>query len=125
LLPDSIFRMLPVRIDTGVNMSGDTEFWTSHVDALQRESVAVSIYARRHGLALASLYYWRRKLKMAADAGAVGAATGKFVALRLVGAAPAVSAAACTLLLGSGLRLEMTALPSPHGWRHLSKPVRE
>jgi transposase-like protein len=94
-------------------MSGDTEFWTSHVEALQREGVAVSIYASRNGLALASLYYWRRKLKMAADAGAVGAATSKFVALRLVSDTPAVSAAACTLLLVSGLRLEMTALPSP------------
>lgn len=91
-------------------MSGDAEFWTSHVEALQREGVAVSVYARRHGLALASLYYWRRKLKMAADA---GAATSKFVALRLVSAAPAVAAAACTLLLDSGVRLEMTALPSP------------
>jgi transposase-like protein len=94
-------------------MTGDTEFWTSHVEALQREGVAVSIYARRHGLALASLYYWRRKLKMAAGGGAAGSATGKFVSLRLVDSAPLVFAAHCTLLLVSGLRLEMTALPSP------------
>ena len=91
-------------------MSGDTEFWTSHVEALRREGVAASIYARRHGLALASLYYWRRKFSLAADA---GAATNKFVALRLVREAPAVAAPACTLLLVSGVRLELTALPSP------------
>ena len=39
--------------------------------------------------------------------------TAKFVALRV---APAVTEAAngpCTLVLGSGLRLEMAALPSP------------
>ena len=94
-------------------MSGDTEFWTSHVEALRREGDAVTVYARRHGLSLATLYYWRRKLKVAVNAGAVGAATGKFVALRLVGAAAPVSAAHCTLLLVSGLRVEMTALPSP------------
>ena len=94
-------------------MNGDTEFWTSHVEALQREGMAVSLYARVHGLALSSLYYWRRKLKMAANAGAVGDATGKFVSLRLVDRVAPVSAAHCTLLLVSGLRLEMTALPSP------------
>lgn len=94
-------------------MNGDTEFWTSHVEALQREVMAVSAYAKEHGLALSSLYYWRRKLKLAAGVGAVGAATGKFVSLRLVEAAPAVCAIHCTLLLASGLRLEMTALPSP------------
>jgi transposase-like protein len=64
--------MLPVRIETGVSMNGDTEFWTSHVEALRREGVAVSGYAERHGLALSSLYYWRRKVKMTGEASAVG-----------------------------------------------------
>jgi transposase-like protein len=43
-------------------MEGDTEFWTSHVAACCREGIAASVYASRHGLTLASLYYWRRKL---------------------------------------------------------------
>jgi hypothetical protein len=33
--------------------------------------------------------------------------------VRLVDRAPAVGTAHCTLLLSSGVRLEMTALPSP------------
>jgi hypothetical protein len=63
-------------------MNGDTELWTSHVDAGRGEEVATS-YARRQGLSLPSLFYWRRKLNVAAEASA-GGGTGKFVALHLV-----------------------------------------
>ena len=47
-------------------MEDDTEFWSSHVEACRRQGGAASEYARQHGLTLASLYYWRRKLKLAA-----------------------------------------------------------
>ena len=36
-------------------MEGDTEFWTSHVEACRREGMAASVYARQYGLTLASL----------------------------------------------------------------------
>ena len=91
-------------------MNSNTEFWTSHIEALRREGVATTVYAKQHGLSLAALYYWRRKLNAAGEA---GAGAGKFVSLRLVGAAPPACAPHCTLLLVSGLRLEMAALPSP------------
>ena len=95
-------------------MEGDTEFWTSHVEACHRQGIAASEYAREHGLTLASLYYWRRKLKLAA-AVAVDAngSANKFVALRVVDAAAAAANSPCTLVLRSGLRLELAALPSP------------
>ena len=96
-------------------MEGDTEFWTSHVEACRREGMAASVYARQYGLTLASLYYWRRKLKVAAavsDGSASGFAN-KFVALRVVDAAEDAPAGPCTLILRSGLRLELATLPSP------------
>jgi transposase-like protein len=97
-------------------MAGDTEFWSSHVEACRREGAAASVYARQHGLTLASLYYWRRKLTPAAVANSGnggGIAMGKFVSLRVVDAQASAATGSCTLVLGSGLRLEMTALPSP------------
>ncbi|MES2741750.1 MAG: hypothetical protein V4754_12470 [Pseudomonadota bacterium] len=95
-------------------MEGDTQFWTSHVEACCRQAVAASVYARQHGLTLASLYYWRRKLKLAAAVNTGGdSPVGKFVALRVMDAAASVPSCPCTLVLGSGLRLELTALPSP------------
>ena len=95
-------------------MEGDTEFWTSHVEACRREGTAASMYARRHGLTLASLYYWRRKLTpVTVVTDGSGSATGKFVALRIVSEQVGAVTGSCTLVLGSGLRLEMAALPSP------------
>ena len=93
-------------------MEGDTEFWTSHVEACHREGVAASVYARQHGLTLASLYYWRRKLTRAAVTGADGAAK-QFVALRVVDMAVGTATGTCTLVLRSGLCLELAALPPP------------
>jgi transposase-like protein len=93
-------------------MGNTTEFWKSHVDAVRQESVAVTVYAKRHGLSLASLYYWRQKLKVAHEhAAPAPKAAGKFVAMRIADAAPI--SCACTLVLPSGLRLEMSALPAP------------
>ena len=95
-------------------MGGDTEFWTSHVEACRRDGGAASAYARQHGLTLASLYYWRRKLKLAAAVGdGTSVPTIKFVALRVVDATAGPATGACTLVLRSGLRLELAALPSP------------
>lgn len=96
-------------------MEGDTEFWTSHVEACRREGTAASVYARQHGLVLASLYYWRRKLKLSATVDGDGASgsANQFVALRVVDAAADAPAGPCTLVLRSGLRLELAALPSP------------
>jgi transposase-like protein len=97
-------------------MEGDTEFWTSHVEACRREGMVASEYARQHGLTPASLYYWRRKLKLATtvdDGGTDSGPANPFVALRVVDAAAGTLAGSCTLVLRSGLRLELAALPSP------------
>jgi transposase-like protein len=95
-------------------MKGDTEFWTSHLEACRRSGAAASVYARQHGLTLSSLYYWRRKVKLAAadSDGSAGDAASKFVALRVVDAAAGAATGRCTLVFGSGLRLELAALPS-------------
>jgi transposase-like protein len=43
--------------------------WSSHVAAIKTQGISISIsisisaYARRHGLALSTLYCWQRKLR--------------------------------------------------------------
>ena len=77
-------------------MKMGTEFWAAHVAAIQRESIPASEYARQHGLAVKSLYYWRRKLKKT-DTTDIPLPNSKFVALRI---APGVSQQSnCTLLI--------------------------
>ena len=44
-----------------------TEFWMAQVAAVKLEAISASAYARRHGLSVATLYYWQRKLKVNAE----------------------------------------------------------
>lgn len=94
-------------------MKTDDAYWESHVAALNREAVSVSAYATRHGLSTSALYYWRRKLKVAAEEAAGEHDAGKFIALRVGDVAAIPCAGGCTLVLGAGVRLEMSALPPP------------
>jgi hypothetical protein len=101
-----------------MNMGAD--FWATHVAAARLEVIPASEYAKRHDLAVKSLYYWRRKLNKSDKADAPPQA-GKFVALRI---APGGSRPNnCTLVLPSGLRLEMSALPQPEWLAALARAV--
>jgi hypothetical protein len=90
-------------------------FWKAHIAAINREGVATSVYAKRHALAVKSLYRWQHKLNDAANATAVANHGGAFVALRVAATEPVIRQVptGCTLILGSGLRLEMATLPAP------------
>ena len=85
-----------------------TEFWMAQVATVKLEAISASAYARRHGLSVAALYYWQRKLKVNAEEIEAGQES-KFVALRVAAQRPCL----CTLVLPSGLHLEMSALPTP------------
>jgi len=99
------------------------KFWAEHVTASQLESISASEYARRHGLAVKSLYYWRRKLKALNQSGSdAPLQAGKFVALRI--APGAARQSSCTLALPSGLRLEMPVLPAPEWLAALEHAAR-
>ena len=95
-------------------MTTESETWTAHLAAINQGSISTRSYAQQHDISLASLYYWRRKLKIAVVKPEVAPqAVSKFVALRLPAATLAPRPASCTLILASGLRLEMPALPAP------------
>jgi transposase-like protein len=99
-------------------MKNRTEFWTAHVAAVKREAISASAYARRNGLSIAALYYWQRKQKSNAGV-SVSEQESKFVALRVAEQRPCL----CTLLLPSGLHLEMSALPAPEWLAALSRTL--
>mgnify|MGYP003385319195 CR=1 FL=1 len=97
-------------------MNVGAESWIADVSATKFETISASEYARRHGLSVAALYYWRRKLKPNVGAGRVGWES-KFIALRVAAPCPC----SCTLVTPFGLHLEMSTLPAP-GW--LAAPDR-
>lgn len=88
----------------------DKQFWAGHVAAIEREKISASAYARREGISVAAIYYWQRKLRT--EAADVLIPARSFVQLRVTEAGPR-SQQACTLVLASGMRLEMGSLPSP------------
>ena len=95
--------------------------WAGHVAAIKTQGISASAYARRHDLALSTLYYWQRKLQPASAGhakvkpAAANTHVDKFMALRVSTSAGEVARAptGCTLVLTGGMRLEMTALPDP------------
>ena len=93
-------------------MQAGLEFWAPHVAALEQESVAVAVYAKRHGLALHSLYYWRQKIKTAAQTSGSPEPSSAFVALTMSEPVLAQPSGGCTVVLGAGVRVELAALPS-------------
>ena len=107
-----------------------TGFWVGHVAAATLETISASEYARRHGLSVAALYYWQRKLKAATvglpkevSTHAKAAHASKFVALRVTDTVAVQQQSLCTLVLLSDMRLEMSALPSPEWLAALARAV--
>ena len=86
-------------------------YWLKHVEAIAREGVSTNAYAKAHGLEVKRLYYWQRKA-LGVSVSRAKKDAGTFVALR-VKASDDASASKCTLILPSGLRLEMAMLPAP------------
>lgn len=93
-------------------MNKGLAFWTEHIAAIKREAISTSAYAKRHGIPVKRLYYWQRKA-MLASAPVRPSRSETFVALRIAEPMIAQVAVSCTLILESGMRLEMSALPAP------------
>lgn len=95
------------------------EYWMGHVAAAKLEAISASEYSRRHGISVAALYYWQRKLRAATadkpkevSKHAKTVRASKFVALHVLDKV-VVPSCPCTLVLSSELRMEMLALPEP------------
>ena len=100
-------------------MKNGRNYWAEHVAAIKSQGVTASAYARQHGISVAAMYYWQRKLQAHVTVHSVALATpkpqSKFVALRVKDALEQIAQPSweCTLVLGGGMRLEMSALPDP------------
>ena len=100
-------------------MKNGRNYWSEHVAAIKSQGVTASTYARRQGISVTALYYWQRKLQLEMAAHSMALATAKpqskFVALRVNDALEQMAQTSwgCTLVLGGGMRLEMSALPDP------------
>ncbi len=89
----------------------DAKSWSAHLEAARKEGVPLTQYAKRYGLSHKTLYNWKKKLKLLQEV-VEPKRENKFVALgvtEMAGEKPVCS----SLILPSGLRLEISGLPSP------------
>jgi hypothetical protein len=101
-------------------MKKDEQVWEAHVAAIEREAISVSAYAEREGLSAAAIYYWRQKLRGPVKVAKPAPTPSAFVQLRVAEPAGVVGGG-CALVLSSGMRLEMAALPSPEWLASLAR----
>lgn len=100
------------------------QFWMKHVAQQPASGLSPTQYCERHGLERKSFYNWQSKarvlaqraLMMESQARSNAEHPQRFVPVRIAASlAPSTpsASAACILQLGSGVRLEMVALPPP------------
>ncbi len=103
----------------------EAQFWIDHVAAIEREGCSARAYAKQHSISLSAVYYWQRKLRAAAPGEHVTANSGgRFMALRVAGVTNTPRSTGCTLILASGLSLEMAELPAPEWLAALGHAAR-
>ena len=68
-------------------MKNGRNYWAGHVEAIKSQGVSTSAYARQHGISVAALYYWQRKLQAQVAPHSMALAApkpqSKFVALHM------------------------------------------
>ncbi|CAM5569519.1 Transposase OS=Eoetvoesiella caeni OX=645616 GN=DFR37_1164 PE=4 SV=1 [Eoetvoesiella caeni] len=95
-------------------MSKGRQYWSDHLAAIAAEGIPAKAYARREGLSVSALYYWRKRLKSEASSSAVALPAApqpsrQFVPVQISDADARVP---CSLILAPGVRLELAQLPS-------------
>ena len=49
--------------DRQVPLTEKQRYWLDHIETAEREGLSPRVYAKRHGLRTAQLYYWRSTLR--------------------------------------------------------------
>ena len=49
--------------DRQVSLTEKQRYWLDHIETAEREGLSPRVYAERHGLRTAQLYYWRSTLR--------------------------------------------------------------
>ena len=91
-------------------MSERAEYWSRHLAAIATEGISTLAYAKREGLAVASLYYWRKRLNTANSTDSAPS-SGRFIAVQW----PEHNEGnGCQLRIGTSVQLNLAQVPSPH-----------
>ncbi|WP_185182481.1 hypothetical protein [Mycoavidus sp. B2-EB] len=87
------------------------KIWSEHLLSARKEGLSLSDYAKREGLSRKALYYWKKKLSVVGER-VEPKQESKFVSLR-VSEKTSEPRLCSSLILASGVRLELSGVPSP------------
>lgn len=91
-------------------MGCGAEYWSGHLAAIEAEKITTKAYAEREGLAVGSLYEWRRRLNGGRPTPPQRQRGRGFVPVQIRRTSEPMH---CTLTIGAGVTLELPQLPSP------------
>lgn len=103
-------------------VTNGSKYWSEHLAAIEAEGVTTKAHAEREGLAVGSLYAWRRRLKRGQPAQRRLQGGAGFVSVRIRLASEPME---CALVVGAGMRLELSQLLNPAWLAALSAAVSE
>ncbi len=91
-------------------MAKRADYWSQHLATIAAEGITTQDYAKREGLSVNTLYYWRRRLGSTVSRPSPTRSSRHFVAVQV--SETSVSAD-CLLRIGPGVQLDLPHLPSP------------
>ena len=107
-------------------MSKGEAFWRPHVAASGRGGARLAAYAQEHGLNVSTLRWWRSRLREEVGAARQPLSSSRFVAMSVMQAVEYErQPMAATVTIGERVRVELTAMPSPHWLAQLDKALQE
>ena len=108
-------------------------WWESHLNAIASEGIDAKTYARREGLSVSNLYYWRRRIKAQihgplqpaprSTVAVTAPPSRRFVPVVTLGTNSDHTIDRHVLILNSGLRLELSSLPNPQWLAQVSQAM--
>lgn len=95
-------------------LSETQRFWLKHYEACQETDQSLAEYARAHGLAVKSFYYWKRRLRQLKAIGSEArtSSPGPIFHPVRVRRTP-VNAVACRFRFPNGMECDLTEIDSP------------
>ena len=87
----------------GITLSDKQRDWLQHVEACTAAGGSMKVYAERHGLNLASLYFWKGQLR---KLGVLGAPPDDGIALEPVHVRAVQQDASVRIALANGIAIE-------------------
>jgi transposase-like protein len=86
------------------------DYWSQHLAAIKAEGITTQAYAKREGLSVNNLYYWRKRLNRVGTSSGTAQPARHFVAVQVHEVNEPLG---CQLRIGPSVQLDLPQVPNP------------